>query len=369
MNAYEVYSTYLFSKAGALGIPLSGTFELTARCNLDCKMCYIHKRENDSTVRCRERSAEQWLALASECQKAGLLHLLLTGGEPMLRPDFKEIYAGCRQLGLLVSINSNATLINDDMVAFLAANPPARINITLYGASAETYGALCGDASAYQRVVRAILALKEAGVSVKLNFSTTAYNHHETAEVFQFAEAHGIPIQAASYMFPATRACENGCCESERMTPAESAREQLVQEQLHFTREEMRERLEKKLAGIRVADPNSECQELPTERLRCRAGSSTFWVTWDGQLRPCGIMTKPSVEISADFLQAWKAIRAAREEIYIPAQCTSCEIAHACDQCAAICQAETGSFTEVPHYMCERTKEYLSLARKMIEVL
>ena len=90
-SAYQIYSDYLFAKAGQQGIPLSGTFELTARCNLDCRMCYIHKRANDAMALAGERTAAQWLALAEECRTAGTLLLLLTGGEPMLRPDFREI--------------------------------------------------------------------------------------------------------------------------------------------------------------------------------------------------------------------------------------------------------------------------------------
>ena len=93
-NAYQIYSNYLFAKAGSQGIPLSGTFELTARCNLDCRMCYIHKRANDAEARAGERTAARWLELAKECQEAGTLLLLLTGGEPFLRPDFRKIYSG-----------------------------------------------------------------------------------------------------------------------------------------------------------------------------------------------------------------------------------------------------------------------------------
>ena len=62
-SAYQIYSDYLFAKAGQQGIPLSGTFELTARCNLDCRMCYIHKRANDAMALAGERTAAQGLAL------------------------------------------------------------------------------------------------------------------------------------------------------------------------------------------------------------------------------------------------------------------------------------------------------------------
>lgn len=368
MNAYQVYSDYLFAKAGERGIPLSGTFELTARCNLDCKMCYIHKRANDRSVLPRERTAAQWLELARECQRAGTLHMLLTGGEPLLRPDFREIYTGCRRLGMMVSVNSNATLIDGEMVRFFAADPPSRINITLYGASPETYAALCGDGSAYERVVGAILALKQAGVLVKVNFSITPYNRQDAQAVYAFARENGLVLQAASYMFPPVRACENGCFAADRLTPQEAARAQLEYDRFRFPPEELERRWRDQLTGIRAEDPDKECQELPTERIRCRAGSSTFWITWDGQMRPCGMMTAPSADVETlGFSAAWQATRAAREEILVPSRCTGCELSHACDQCAALCYAETGSFTGVPTYMCEKTAAYLDLARAQLE--
>lgn len=368
MNAYQLYSDYLFAKADKQGIPLSGTFELTARCNLDCRMCYIHKRENDPAAQKDELSAQRWLALAEDCSKAGLLHLLLTGGEPLLRPDFKEIYTGCRRLGLMVSVNTNATLIDDRMAAFFAAEPPTRVNITLYGASAKTYETLCGDGSAYDRAVNAILALQSAGVLVKLNFSVTPYNYEDAEKIYAFAREHGLPIQTATYMFPPVRACEKGCFAADRLTPEEAAREQILYDRSRFSSDVLRERWEKQLSGMEVADPDKECQELPTERIRCRAGSSTFWLTYDGCLRPCGMMTQPSANVAElGFSAAWQEIRAAREQILTPHQCSACTVRHACDQCAAVCLAETGEFTGVPHYLCEKTYAYLNLIRREME--
>ena len=367
-NAYQLYSDFLFAKAGERGIPLSGTFELTSRCNLDCKMCYIHKRANDAAALRGEKTAAQWLALAEECCKAGTLIMLLTGGEPTLRPDFKEIYTGCKRLGMMVSINSNATMIDEDMMDFLAKDPPSRINITLYGASPETYGALCGDPNAYDRVIRAILGLQARGVLVKINFSTTQYNRHDAERVFAFCKENDLPVQTATYMFPPVRACEQGCFAADRMTPREAAEAQMVYDKFRFPPEVLTQRLQAQLNGIRVADPDNECQELPTERIKCRAGHSTFWVTWDGKMRPCGMMTAPDIDLQpGHFNEAWQQLRQARESILVPAKCTGCELRHACDQCAALCYAETGSFTGVPTYMCEKTKAYLDLAREALK--
>ena len=85
-------------------------------------------------------------------------------------------------------------------------------------------------------------------------------------------------------------------------------------------------------------------------------------------MRPCGMMTTPSAAIDTlGFDGAWQAIRAARKQIFVPPQCSVCEIRHACDQCAALCFAETGSFTGVPAYMCEKTRAYLEAIRKELK--
>lgn len=364
---YQQFLDYMFAKSSGEGVPLSGTFELTARCNLDCKMCYIHKRANDASALSRERTTEQWLSLAGECQKAGMLLLLLTGGEPFLRSDFKEIYSGVRNLGMLVSINTNATMLTPGLIAFLAKDPPVRINVTLYGASRETYEALCGDGSAYDRAIANILALQAAGIRVKLNCSVTPYNRADMAAILAFAEAHQLPVQTATYMFPPVRACENGCFGADRMTPEASSVAQLEYDRWRFPPEKFQEQLRKLLAGQEVPDPDRECQELPAERIRCRAGSTTFWVTYDGQMRPCGMMTEPSVSLTGRrFADAWQEIRKARQSIFMPPQCGTCDVRHACDRCAAMCYAETGSFTGVPTYVCKKIRSYLAQAEKII---
>ena len=91
----------------------------------------------------RMRTGQEWLTLGKEMADAGTLFLLLTGGEPLLHPDFKEIYLGLKKLGMIITINTNGTLIDKEWAAFFGENKPRRINITLYGADAATYGKLC----------------------------------------------------------------------------------------------------------------------------------------------------------------------------------------------------------------------------------
>ena len=367
MNAYQIYSQLLFARAGARGVPLSGTFELTPRCNFSCKMCYIHRAQNDAAL-AQERSAADWLRLAEDCSRAGTLLLLLTGGEPLLHPDFREIYSGCKRLGLMLSINTNASLLDEKMAEFLANDPPLRVNITLYGASPETYGALCGNRAAWEKTTRAIELLQNAGILVKLNLSVTPYNRRDVPAIYDFAHSHGLPLQAATYMFPPVRACEHGAFCADRLTPAEAADEKLRCDRLRFSPDECRSRWQSLLRGEAIPDPDAECQELPTQKLACRAGSSTFLVTWEHELRPCGMMTQPGVRLDdLPFEAAWQKLREEAGRILVPAKCTACPVRHACDQCAAVCQAESGSFTQPPVYLCRMTGEFLQKIRAACE--
>ena len=212
-------------------------------------------------------------------------------------------------------------------------------------------------------MIRSILGLQERGVPVKINYSVTQYNRQDAQKIFQFTRSRELPLQTATYMFPPVRACEQGCYPSDRMTPREAAEAQINYDKFRFPAEALRQRWRDQLDGVQVPDPDNECQELPTERIKCRAGHTTFWVTWDGRLRPCGMMTAPDIDMEpGHFPEAWEQLRKARESIMVPAKCTACALKHVCDQCPALCYAETGSFTGVPDYMCEKTKAYLELA-------
>lgn len=367
-TSYSRFIDFLTYKAARTGTPLSGTFELTARCNLDCKMCYIHKKANDSLAKSRELSTEKWLETAKTAQKMGMFLLLVTGGEPFIRPDFFELYDEFKALGLSVSINTNGTLINDEIIRRLSENFPARVNLTLYGASEETYERLCGDGSAYKRAYNAVLGLKEAGIPVKLNYSVTPQNRGDFMQVCRFARDNELPIQPATYMFPPVRACELGSYGCVRIDADEAAQIAFDYDLFRFTPDVMLKRCEAMLEGNKIPDEDSECMEMPTEKIRCRAGLTAFWLTYDGQMRPCGMMQVPSVSMEElGFGEAWRMTREAREKILLPAQCTACSMRNSCESCPASCYAENHEFTVVPRYNCQKNAEYLRLAGEYVK--
>ncbi len=352
---YDLFMAKLFSQADKSFIPLSGAFELTPRCPLDCKMCYIHRRENDREALSLEKSTEWWLGIAEEAKNAGLLIALLTGGEPLLRPDFREIYLGMRKMGLILSVNTNGVLIDSDTVRFFKEHPPKVINISLYGASEETYEALCGSGEAFKKALNAIVSLHNAGVKVKINLTANGYNRQDVEKIYALANELKIPVQPVSYMFPPVRV--GG--EADRLPPEEAAEVQFQCRKLSMGEERLKILSQNSQNDITGAPPG-DCTDENGERIPCRAGLSSFWITWDGKMTPCGMMNTPSAELSS-FREAWEKMNKEREKIILPAKCKNCNLREYCDMCAAVAYAENGSFGETPVYSCRKAAHYKKL--------
>ncbi|MDO4814974.1 MAG: radical SAM protein [Bacillota bacterium] len=358
-------SRFLHMKASAAGIPLSGTFELTPCCNLSCKMCYVRKPRAEMEAEGGLISADKWIALAEKCREKGMLYLLLTGGEPLTHPEFKKIYTAVRNMGFVVSINSNGTLIDDEMAEFFAANPPARINMSLYGASRETYAELCGVPSAYDRAMHALKALRKAGVTVKLNYSVTKYNRGDMHGIINTAHENDCNIQVASYMFPPLRRDGTQVGTNDRMSPEEDAKFFLESESLRMSEEEFARRCKARVERC-TGTVDEECMDAPTEHIRCRAGSTAFWVAWNGDISLCGMIPVKSANIlETDFDEAWSKVREDTAKILMPAKCTACGDREVCMVCAASCYCETGHFGEAPEYICRRTKALIEESEKL----
>lgn len=350
---------YLHMKAARGGVPLSGTFELTPCCNMACKMCYIRMTKAEQEACEPLRTAEEWLALGRTAKERGLLYLLLTGGEPFLRRDFREIFQGLHAMGLILSVNSNATLIDEETVSWLRQTPPSRINVTLYGACDETYERLCGNPKGYTQAINAIRLLRQAGISVKLNYSVTPDNAGDLEQVFAFAKEEGLIVQATAYMFPPLRRDEAMIGRNDRFTP-EAAAYYGAQIARYLNGDEaFLRQLDEGLPP--VPTETEECLEMRTgEGIRCRAGKCSFWVTWTGAFLPCGMMpVKDAPNVFAEgFDQAWSRARACADAIRLPSKCAECEARDHCKACAAMVYTETGNFSTVPSYRCAMTKAY-----------
>lgn len=355
-------ATYLHQKGARLGLPISGTFELTSRCNFSCPMCYVHSCKENEKAKKDELSAKSWISLAQEAKKEGMMFALLTGGEPFVREDFFEIYNAMKNMGLMISINSNGSLLYDENLEKLLENPPFRINISLYGAKAETYINMC-KVNALDKVRESILSLKKAGVDVRLNLSLTPWNMQDIEEIYEFSKNEGLHIKCNTYMYPPLR--KNGVfCEDERFTPEKAAEYALLWDKLRLTEEQFESRLDRILELC--PDIEDTCSVEVDEGIRCRAGRSSFWIAADGTMFPCGMMAFPcALPLESGFKPAWEYIKEQSRVLSEPMKCRTCPKRMICNHCAAVCVTETGTFDKVPEYMCMYSDELLNRAKML----
>ena len=358
---------FLFDKASRQKVPLSGTFELSPVCNFSCRMCYVRKTAKEVAASPRPMlTCEQWLEIAKRMREKGMLYLLLTGGEPLLWPDFWQLYEQLVKMGFLISINTNGSLIDEEAVARFKENCPTRINITLYGASDGTYEALCRAKGVFKKVDNAITALKEAGIPVRLNCSLTPHNVHDLEKIVDYAAEKELILAATTYMFPPVRRDASMVGQNERFTPQEAVKYNLKRYRLQFGEEDYIQYLEQLKKGL-APPPGLEesCMDTRDGHIRCRAGNASFWITWDGWMSACGMMEHPKVdltEMSAE--QGFEQLSRICDELRLSKVCEECPNRQICHVCAAAAVSETGDFAGIPEYMCEMMKTAKQQAEK-----
>lgn len=348
---------HLHALGRAKGVSVSTTFELTSRCNFSCKMCYVHSCKCNSSA--DELTAEQWIELGRQAKEAGVMFLLITGGEPFLRDDFCEIYEEIYKMGFIVSLNTNLSLLNEKHIETLVKHPPNRINVSLYGTSNETYEKLCG-VPAFETVDKNIKKLKSFGLPLKINVSITDINCGDFESIFNYCKENELFIKASSYMFPASRITRD----TARLSPDGAARFRTIYDRLELDRETFLDRAERIEKGIEYVDSlNCDDADVEGSGIRCRAGSSASWIDKSGNMSFCGMIPakKENNVLKLGFQNCFDNVRKDASAVVLPAKCTNCRYRYLCNICAASCFCETGGFSEVPEYlckMCESTAKY-----------
>ena len=359
-NSEPRLATWLHSQGNRLGLPIGGNFELTARCNFDCPMCYVHLNQKDMEAAGKELTAEQWIDLARQAKDKGMMFALLTGGEPFVRKDFFEIYEAMRNMGIIISINSNGSMLRGEIRERLLENPPLRMNISLYGGCRETYRNMCGQ-DVFGTVTENIRALREAGVDVRLNLSVTRWNRQDMQRIYDLSRELGVFVKGTSYMYPPVRSLNSS---DTRLNPREAAECSVEWDRIRFSPEEFARRAETMMSLTAVEQ--RECGADLNEGVTCRAGYSTFWITWDGKMLPCGMMPRPvAYPLREGFEAVWEQIKAETRKIRMPKECAECSRQKVCPVCAAVRVTETGAFDKVPEYVCRMTEETIRLTEEV----
>jgi radical SAM protein with 4Fe4S-binding SPASM domain len=321
--------------------PLGGSFEITERCNLSCVHCFINQPAGSQEAASGELTLLQIRGVLDQLAEAGCLFLLLTGGEPLLRPDFCDVYRYAKRAGMLVSLFTNGTLLTPRIADFLAEWRPAAIEITLYGATQATYERVTQVPGSYARCVRGIELALDRGLRLNLKTVLVRANRHELDAMGSYAERLGVRFRFDSVVFP--RLDGGQMPAAQRLSPGEI----VALDQEYPERQQEFDRLYR------------ECGSRPVRSeyvFSCGAGYHSFHVDSAGRLSPCMLARQPAYSLlDGSFREGWEEFLGAllSKKRTLDTPCPTCSIGALCIQCPGWSQLVHGDDETPVDYVCE----------------
>ena len=347
--SYGEFGT-LLSRAGAPErVPLSGSMEITFKCNLRCVHCYIPDYSGRG-----EMATSEIKRILSEVAGEGCLWMLLTGGEVLCRSDFPEIYLHAKRQGFLLTVFSNGTLIDERIADLLAEYPPFGIEFTLYGLSDETYLKTTGFPGRFSRVRRAIELLLERKVPLSLKAVAMEPLSGEIEKMAAFCESLGVHFRYDAIVharLDGSLSPTGVRSTPDRVVAYDAADPGRLTEWLKFYRQYVK--------------PTRPSPYL----MSCGAGVNSFHVTPQGMLLSCEALPLDGYDLRrGSFREGWYGVvgdvRERRASSFNV--CASCELKALCDRCPATALLETGSPDGWIPYYCEVTHRRAALLEEAI---
>ncbi len=324
--------------------PLAAEFEITERCNLGCVHCFINQPAGSHVQLERELGTEQIKEILDQIADAGCLHLLLTGGEPLLRRDFAEIYLHARHKGMLVMLFTNATLVTPAVIETLKQAPPILVEISLYGASRETYEAVTRVPGSWERFNHGLRLLLESGLPLALKSVILQKNKYELPMMQKFAADRGLRYRYDGSIFP--RLDGSDAPYWDRLD---------IEEMLELDRSDP-ERMHAWVLNYEL----SQKLQLRSEKYvySCGAGRRSFHIDSRGRLAMCMMARKPSYSIlEMGFLKAWEELgKEVQLERTLAVPCLDCSASGICIQCPGWSQLVHGDNESVVGFICKLNK-------------
>lgn len=324
-------------EAMAEAIPLSIHWDLTWRCDHRCVHCYLTERRQP------ELTLAECEAILDQLAAAGTLMLLISGGDPFLRPDAVDFIRAARARTFDVRINSHGNHIDDRVADALAEVGVSRVSLSVYSALAADHDAVTLIPGSHDKTLAAARRLIERGVPVNFKTPVMAHNRASYPTVGPLAEALGATWELDAHIVPDDQSdfglCSIGVHPTDRMLATLT---DLARNRQHVV-------------------PVAELADAPSTARTCSAGTASGFISPDGRLFPC-INWRDEIGSlrHTPFAALWADAPAVRRQRQITRQsylrdCDGCAFHGKCGYCPGLSHAETGDPGRRSAYVCERT--------------
>ncbi|MDY6932298.1 MAG: radical SAM protein, partial [Halobacteriota archaeon] len=179
-------------------IPYAVQFELTSRCNLKCRHCYMDIEKDYSS----ELSTEEVFGIIDQLVDIGTFYLGFTGGEIFTRKDLFEIAEYAKKKGFFLTFMTNGTLIKSEIIEEIEKFKPIKFEISLYGATPETHDYITRVKGSFESTIAAIEDLVRHDITVITKTSLMNLNVHESEDIKALCEHLGVICKLTPGMTP-----------------------------------------------------------------------------------------------------------------------------------------------------------------------
>ncbi len=326
-------------KKGLLGTraPLQATLEITSRCNVRCVHCYITRCATEPNS--RELSFHEYRDIIDQMAEAGCLWVVFTGGEPLSRRDFLDIYGYAKKKGFIIVLFTNATLVTPEIADYLHQYRPKSVEVSLYGATKETYERVTGVPGSYERCIRGIELLAERGIPLYLKAMALTINRHEINDIQKYAQKIGAQFRYDPVTWPQVNGVKDPL--RVRLEPEEIIRLEMEDEERPKAWREFGEKF---------------LYRVDSEFLYwCGVGVHSFFIDSFGKLSLCVESRKPAYDLrQGTFADAWerflpsvKSTRCTKDYV-----CRHCDLVNLCGRCPPFSEQENGDPESPVEFLC-----------------
>ncbi len=364
-NSMKIQDFPLWDKLKTRRAVISFDLEITARCNMNCRHCYINLPAGDRDAKARELTPAEISGMADQAAELGAMWVLISGGEPLLREDFPEIFMTLKRKGLLVSVFTNATLLRDEHMELFRKYPPRDIEVTVYGVTRETYERVTRRSGSFAAFWNGLNRLLDNGIKVRLKAMAIRSNFRELPEIAAFCRAHTkdyFRFDPQLHLRFDGKERRNGEIRAERLTPEEVvALERADEERMGVLRDKCDDLIHRDFA-------HNGCDHL----FHCGAGNGSFSIGFDGRFRLCSSLWAEGTTYDlrqGTLAEAWyhfvprvRALRSRRPEFL--ETCSKCALVNLCLWCPAHAHLETGELDGVTPHFCAVARARAAVIQK-----
>ncbi|MDR2524753.1 MAG: radical SAM protein [Oscillospiraceae bacterium] len=312
---------------------VAATIELTNICNFKCHHCYLGDREHNTL------DVVLVKRFLDELKEQGCIMLLLTGGEPLLHPHFKEIYIYAKQKGFIITVFTNGSMLSKEYIELFLLYKPYLIEVSLYGIDVDSYVAFTGVKDSYYKVKSSLNLMAENHISFRLKTMLMKQTLPYIQGMEQLAKIYDVQFRWDSYIVPTLNGdinvLENHLLDEETICTA------------ILSNNDLRTIVKNKLESTVLND------EQAIQRLYfCDAGRTNVFISSDAKMSLCVIAREPFYDLIKGTIKNGRQVLYEYSEQPMPVdyKCKGCKRIQFCRYCPSKFKLESGSIAPVERY-------------------